>query len=144
MHYRYTTIIFGLVASPFILDYIIPHYAFFCTNLSIKQALFSKLYVDNYFHTCHDIRVAIDTYKSVKAELGKGNYCLREWCSNNARVQESFAEEDKTFAEIKLLGYLCVPSLDCFIVGRQAPDPNACSKRQILSCIAKIYDSLGL
>ena len=62
---------------------------------------------------------------------------MRAWCSNNAKVKESFAKEDKTsLAEFKVLGYLFVPSLDCFILGQQAADPNACTKGQILSCAA--------
>ena len=86
VHYRYTTIIFRFVTSPFILNYIIQHHASFCTNLSINEALSS-----NYTSiTITTLAMTLElpyTYKSVKAEAAKGNFCLREWCSNNTALK---------------------------------------------------------
>ncbi|XP_063394006.1 uncharacterized protein LOC134679092 [Cydia fagiglandana] len=101
---------------------------------------------------------SVEQARSLQAELTKimssGGFHLRKWTSNSSEFLESlpssdlYSEDFKHFEEmtdisLKILGLLWQPQSDSFRF-RVASTPNGrCTKRTILSEIARIFDPLG-
>ena len=53
--YRYITIIFGFVSSPFILNYIVQHHLTVNSHLEVAPLIRNKFYVDNLIYTSNKL-----------------------------------------------------------------------------------------
>ena len=74
-----------------------------------------------------------------------GGLPLREWTCNDRSVLASFKNEEVCDAEeVKVLGYLYNRDEDTVKLKNPSLDPNASTKRQILSSLASVFDPLGI
>ena len=143
--YRYNTIIFGFVSSPFILNYIIQHHLVANSRDEVVSLIRNKFYVDNLILSSNQADMLPQLVRRIKEIMLSGGLPLREWGSNNPTVLSLLDEEDKTSSsEMKILGYLYRADLDTFQLKNTQLNVNASSKRQILSSLSSVFDPIGI
>ena len=84
--YRYNTIIFGFVSSPFILNYIGQHHLTVNSHLEVAPLIRNKFYVDNLIYTFNRLDELPQMVDQVNKVMLAGGLPLREWTSNNTSV----------------------------------------------------------
>ena len=96
--YRFTTLLFGLNASPFILNYIIKHHANTFIKDECTDMLLNNFLVDNLikFHNCEDTLCQLYT-ESVE-RMKKGNFDLQS-CNTNSEKLKKLMTRDATLVE---------------------------------------------
>ncbi|KAG1713941.1 hypothetical protein GQR58_002015 [Nymphon striatum] len=142
--YRYNTIIFGFITSPFILNFILKHHVENQQNLYLKNTLQNQFYVDNFIYTCDRSQEAVDMYLRSKEVMKQGGFDLREWNSNDQNVLIHIPKTEKSKDLVcKVLGYLYNTDDDTLGIKNKTLNIEAKTKRNILSSIASIFDPLG-
>ena len=143
-YYRFNTIIFGFISSPFILNYIINYHAGKCTDSTIRDILCNKMYVDNLIYTSNNKDELIDTCENVNNSMGSVGFKLREWNSNNIDILKNFDDSCNTLNDCKVLGYVYHPDNDTISL-KNFKLSNSCStKRDIVSAISSVFDPIGM
>ena len=143
--YRYNTIIFGFVSSPFILNYIIQHHLTVNSHLPVAPLIKNKFYVDNLIYTSNNLQELPLIVDQVNKLLSDGGLPLREWTSNDMSVLSVLREDEICHSEeVKVLGYLYNKVDDTLRLKNPTLDCNASNKRQILSSLASVFDPLGI
>lgn len=142
-YYRYSTIIFGYLASPFILNYIVQHHAQNCLSLTIKDILCNKFYVDNMVFTGNNINEIVQAGNGVSESLAGVGFNLREWNSNQSSILEHF-DGSKILCDSKILGYLFHPHNDTLSLKKQNLNIDCKTKRDVVSSVASIFDPIGI
>ena len=143
--YRYNTIIFGFVSSPFVLNYIVQHHLAVNAHLEVASLLRNKFYMDNLIYTSNKVDELPQTVNQVNKLMIAGGLPLREWTSNNTSVLSSLQKEEICNAEeVKVLGYLYNRVEDTLRLKNASLDCSASTKRQILSSLASVFDPLGI
>ena len=148
--YRFTTLLFGLNASPFILNYIIKHHANSFSKDECTDMLLNNFFVDNLVksHNCEDTLCQL--YAESVDRMKKGNFDLQS-CNTNSEKLRELMIKDITYVEHgcefdKVLGYKYSPSKDVI----KLADSNInlmlslITKRIILSQFSRIFDPLSL
>lgn len=118
------------------------------------KALLEQCYVDDILAGNNSQEGICQLYNELVSLLSLGGFQLHKWQSNSDSVlnliPSSKKDTDKvTFVEspnsTKVLGLTWTPSEDCFRIslGKSGTSDNA-TKRSVLSCIAQMYDPLGL
>ncbi|KAJ8982007.1 hypothetical protein NQ317_004094 [Molorchus minor] len=112
-------------------------------------------YIDDFIVSCPTYAHAKSLLSELIALMQRGGFELRKWLSNNPALlsdlpRSHLSHDPLTFADstspndfLKVLGLRYNPTLDCFsfVVN---PTPNRpCTKRYLLSELARIYDPLG-
>ena len=72
--YRFRTIVFGFISSPFILHYVIRFHISQFTPDIVSEILSQNFYVDNLFITGNDIEELIQIYKISYERMISGNF----------------------------------------------------------------------
>ena len=143
--YRYNTIIFGFVSSPFILNYIIQHHLSSLENSEVASLIKDKFYVDNLVLSTNQDMTLPFVINSIKEIMLSGGLPLREWGSNCPAVLSLLDEEEKvTSSEMKILGYLYNSDQDLLQLKVSRLNRDASSKRQILSSLSSVFDPIGI
>jgi len=148
--YRYKTIVFGYISSPFILNYVIKHHLNSFPSDLCNEILYSNMYVDNLFFTGDDSAQLHDMYNECYSRMQAGGFHLRSWCTNCSTLQPVFVDDgvstDPDDTAQKLLGYKYVPEKDVMMINNPKIDKESSlvTKRKILSEISCIFDPLGL
>ena len=110
------------------------------------KVLQESVYVDDCVSRADSVESALQLQSELVALLKKGCFELRKWASNHpallsavpsSHTQISFDTEGPSF--IKVLGIQCNPSLDFFTYSC-TPLEGACTKRNVLIQIARIFD----
>ena len=147
--YRFTTIIFGFVASPFILNYVIQYHASLFPNDECTQMLKNNFFVDNLVKTSNCEEDLMYFYKTSVDRMTKGGFDLRSCNTNSDKVKQQMIE-DKKFVEHgctyeKVLGYMYDPLNDVLKLAKSKINlmANLVTKRIILSENSKVFDPLG-
>ena len=148
--YRFTTLLFGLNASPFILNFIIKHHANSFSQDECTDMLTNNFFVDNLVksHNCEDALCQL--YAESVTRMKKGNFDLQS-CNTNSEKLRELMIKDTTYVEHgcefeKVLGYKYSPTRDVI----KLADSNInlmvtlLSKRIILSQFSRIFDPLSL
>ena len=147
--YRYRTLVFGLAASPFVLNYVLKfHISQFKDDLT-STILKENFYVDNLFMTSNSASELLEVYRTSCERLAEGGFELRSWLSNDESLQQQFSEDNTgTSREAetqKVLGYLYDPASDELRINNiEQVNITNVTKRIILSKISKTFDPLGL
>ena len=143
--YRYNTIIFGFVSSPFILNYIIQHHLSSFKGSEVASLIRDKFYVDNLVLSSNmgiQLPFFINTIKDI---MNSGGLPLREWGSNCPALLSSLDEDEKvTSSEMKILGYIYNSDQDTLQLKVKQLNKDASSKRQILSALSSVFDPIGI
>lgn len=146
--YRYTTIVFGFVASPFILNYVIKHHLTKYPSDLCSQFLSNCLYVDNLFMTGNDPKTLETLYRTAYDRMSEGGFDLRSWNSNceplNAKFHLDGVASDHGESFEKVLGYKYDTRKDVLSLSCNISESSVLTKRIVLSSLAKCFDPLGL
>ncbi|XP_076649869.1 uncharacterized protein LOC143357342 [Halictus rubicundus] len=116
------------------------------------RVLQHHLYVDDCVFGASDESTLIETRNQLIALLSKAQFRLHKWTSNASHLiaditppdpglsQEKILQSDDT---VKVLGVSWSPEVDAFRFRVTLPVEGACTKRGILSTIARLFDPLG-
>lgn len=148
--YRFTTIIFGFNASPFILNYVIKHHASLFAKDDCSDMLLNNFFVDNLVKSNNDENKLCQLYEQSVERMTQGGFDLRS-CNTNSKKLKNLMIRDKRFVEHgcefeKVLGYKYSPSKDVIKLADSGIDLvlNLITKRIILSQFSKVFDPLAL
>ncbi|KAL7644522.1 UNVERIFIED_CONTAM: hypothetical protein RMT77_005354 [Armadillidium vulgare] len=145
--YRYTSIIFGLSVSPYILGAVIKHHAKQYPQDLCSSLLENNLYMDNFIYSNSSIDNLKEIFCQTTSRMSEGGFDLCSWNSNNPELKEIFEANQKLAkhqsSEERVLGYLFDTSTDTLRLSDFEIN-SANSKRQLLSQISKVFDPLSL
>jgi len=147
--YRYCSIVFGFISSPFMLQCVIRHHLRNYPNDEYNEILKSGMYVDNLFFTGDDVDDLMAKYKETSRRLLDGGFTLRSWSSNSCQLRDAFKSDDVSASSSneweKLLGYKYFPLTDTLMINSfDSGSEVYVTKRFVLSYTSKIFDPLGL
>ena len=104
--YRYRTIIFGFVSSPFILNYVIQYHLSAHSSDLTSSLIRDKFYVDNLIITCNNDVMLSQYVDSIRKLMLEGSLPLREWVSNYPSALDQLSTEERSSSNpVKVLGY---------------------------------------
>merc|ERR1712030_155126 len=146
--YRYNTLIFGFIASPFILNYVIKHHVKKYVNDECTQMLKNCFYVDNLNKTSNSKEKLVHLYKEAVRRMSEGNFDLRS-CNTNCNELKKLMIKDKKYVEHgcdleKVLGYKYNTKQDTIQISNSKINCNVNTKRGVLAQISKVFDPLSL
>jgi len=145
-HYRYRTVIFGFVQSPFFLHAVLHFHAAQCPNPHLSSIITNNLYVDNLIITHHSRPQLTEQCHQLSTYLESGGFHLRQWATNSPDVVSSFPEDDRmdSSQEVKLLGHQIDTAEDTICIKPVQLDPEATTKRAVLASVSSVFDPTGL
>ena len=146
--YRYKSIVFGYTSSPFILNYVIKHHAENYPADKCTEILTNNFYVDNLIVTGNDVNELRELYDLSYNRMKEGGFILRSWNSNSIELRSQMKTDNRliehTCEEDKILGYRYNIEKDVLKLAPCSVDPEANTKRKILSQTSKVFDPLNL
>ncbi|XP_050667011.1 uncharacterized protein LOC126966802 [Leptidea sinapis] len=150
--YEFNRVCFGLTSSPFhalrtVKQLLSDEGASFPRA---KETVDTGLYTDDFVYSVDSDEEAISTAAEVIALFKAGQFDLVKWTCNSQRVLDSIPPSHrlssvKEFDDSephKVLGLCWSPATDCFGLKISTP-AESCTKRTILSCVARIWDVMG-
>ena len=152
--YQMQVQIFGSISSPFICSNVLQHNAELhrLEFPNVVDRIKRNFYVDNLLDSFDTEDEAIQASKDYSNLLKKGGFHLNQWISSSRKVLSSLPREDlsnpllnidlEDLPSERTLGVLYNSESDVFIFKINL-DPEAKTKRRILSVVATIYDPLG-
>ena len=145
--YRYTSVMFGSVASPFLLAAVLEkHIEETCKNEVVRNALLHNTYVDNVSFATSSESV-IDTFFTESIpDMAQGGFELRQWASNSKKLMSAanvlnIADNDN---EINILGMVWNILEDNVSVKVKIKWDGKFTKRSVLAATMSIFDPLCL
>ena len=143
--YRYRTIIFGFVSSPFVLNYIIQYHLSAHSSNSISSLIRDKYYVDNLILSSNEESMLSKYVEAIRNLMLEGGLPLREWVSNYPACLDSLPKEEKSSSElVKVLGYNYNADWDSLQLKQRSLNSEAATKRQIASTLGSVFDPIGV
>ena len=146
--FRYCSIVFGFVSSPFILNYIIKHHVEKYPQNECTKILGSQFYVDNLFFTGNCPKKLNDLYLQAQTTMAEGGFILRSWMSNCPELSAQFQDDGNCTSHgsdyEKVLGYNYSKEDDKLSVVIGDSTLQSYTKRGILSILSKVFDPLGV
>nr|XP_022903857.1 uncharacterized protein LOC111416133 [Onthophagus taurus] len=152
--YELNTVTYGVSSSPYLALRTVRELALIYAAQfpEASQVLLRDMYVDDVVTGSVSIQDALNLQRQVMKLLSLGGFELAKWASNSPelltsvndhqdRVAVSLDNKDDGF--VKVLGFHWDPQADAFGFS-YTPRDNPCTKRAILSNIARIYDPMGL
>lgn len=142
--FRYTSIIFGVISSPYILAAVI-RYHLSKEGTSLASEIAKSCYADNLLLRASTPEEAILKAEEARSIFKKGGFNLREFMSNDAKVNEHFGAENMPFSQ-KFLGLQWDVDKDLILMKTRASEEDKKvmpTKRIVLSKIASIFDPVG-
>ena len=154
---RFTRALFGLTSSPFLLGGVIQQHlkAWEEREPELVAQIRKSLYVDDLISGAPTVQETQHQKEKATEIFSDAQFTLHKWKSNASKLEQhdkpedpdeqSFAKEQlgtKT-SESKLLGLPWDPNADTLSVSFPQQKEET-TKRGVLSCLAKIYDPLGL
>ena len=170
--YRFTRVVFGVCSSPFLLNATVKHHLQ-KYNDDTAEKVSKSLYVDDLTSGAKNDEDTIKLYQKSKRMLLEGGFELRKWESNSKKVMDAIneqcvenntganiSEDTRSYAETvgnkpmliddqetKVLGIVWDKNSDQFVFRFTEimldAEKRKCSKRNVLSIIAGIYDPIG-
>lgn len=151
--YRLKTVTYGVSSSPFLAIRTLIQLATESQNEFplAAEALRKFTYVDDVICSCKSLYEAENLRSELISLLQTGGFHLRKWASNNSvflsalppdDCQQNSLSFDNQDSTIKILGLIWHSSTDQFKYDIAALD-RPCTKRTILSELARIFDPLG-
>lgn len=147
------TVTYGVKSSPYLALRTLQELASQeCDNFpNASRILQRSCYVDDAFFGCDSVSEALSNQQELIKLLSKGGFKLRKWASNHTELLAAVEETDRQISLdfdkdepsfVKVLGLQWSPSSDCFFYS-YTPLDKPCTKRNILSEIARTFDPLG-
>jgi hypothetical protein len=111
----------------------------------------SQLYMDDLVHSCINEETSMRLSQNLIALFKTGAFDLVKWSSNSQSLLDSLPDShracvnfDDKQSNAKVLGLSWEPSDDTFSMTTSPPAGGKCTKRIILSTVARLFDVLGL
>ena len=167
--YRFSRVVFGLNASPFLLNGTMRHHfnKYLSVDPQFVEKMISSFYVDDLVTGENSVENALELKSKARARLSEGGFTLRKWVTNSDELRQELEKnessgqgsEDESYAKSslgvvttkgshKVLGMSWDIEHDMFqfdfsqVVERAASLPI--TKRSVLSIVASLYDPLGI
>lgn len=150
--YEFNRVVFGLKSSPFHALRTIKQLAADEGDSypKARDIIGFGLYMDDFVYSIPDEDEGISTASEMIGLMKSGQFELVKWTSNSQTVLNSIPPSHrlssvKEFDESdqhKILGLCWSPTTDLFGLKISTPT-HTCTKRNILSCVAKIWDVMG-
>ncbi|XP_059051278.1 uncharacterized protein LOC131846078 [Achroia grisella] len=150
--YQFNRVCFGLKSSPFLALRTIKQLA---TDEGesfpkAKEAVHTGLYMDDLVYYLDSEDEAIVTAAEIISLMKAGQFDLVKWTSNSQVVLNSIPSTHRLSSVVefdvsdthKILGLCWSPSSDLFSLKICTP-AEKCTKRTILSCVARLWDVMG-
>lgn len=150
--FQFTCVPFGLKCSPYLAMRTIRQLASderenYPAAAAIAE---SELYMDDLVTSVKDTEVATDLSRQLIDLFKLGGFDLVKWASNSPELLSSLPSSHcapidfSASSSIKILGLSWNPKEDVFSFTSTPEYPNKCTKRIILSTVARLFDVLGL
>ena len=143
---RFTRAIFGAGPSPYILSATIRHHLqkYSDEDAEFVEDVETSLYVDDYISGGNNPEELLQRKEKLQRVFQDGGFCLRKWYSDDPELCKQINEE-ATNEQRKVLGVVWEPERDELKVDLQIEQPeDKTTKRLLLSCLAAVYDPLGV
>ena len=143
--YRYRTIIFGFVSSPFILNYVIQYHLSAHSSDITSSLIRDKFYVDNLIITCNNDVMLSQYVDSIRKLMLEGGLPLREWVSNHPSALDQLSTEERFSSNpVKVLGYSYDVDWYALQLKQRSLNTEAVTKHQIASTLGSVFDPIGV
>ncbi|XP_071052597.1 uncharacterized protein [Onthophagus taurus] len=154
LEYRLNTVTYEVSSSPFLALRAVRELATIYSEQfpEASRVVLNDMYVDDIVTGSFSVQHALSLQQQIIKLLSLGGFELAKWASNSPELYKSIngckdgvavSLDQKEDGFIKVLGLHWDPQADAFgfsYIPRETP----CSKRAILSSIARIYDPMGL
>lgn len=150
--YEFNRVVFGLKSSPYHALRTIRQLATDDGDSypKAKYIIDTSLYMDDCVYSVQSEEEGISTASEMISLMKSGQFELVKWTSNSQSVIDSIPLSHRLSAvkefdeseQHKILGLCWSPATDYFSLKVSTPAPT-CTKRTILSCVAKIWDVMG-
>ncbi|XP_045454347.1 uncharacterized protein LOC123663725 [Melitaea cinxia] len=152
--YRLNTVTYGVSSSPFLACRTVRQLAEDSGDgfPLAKQIALSDVYIDDVITGQASLNEALEAKSQIIALFELGCFHLRKWMSNDPQLladlppedclTESVSFDDSETLTLKVLGLKWDPKSDAFLFEVKSSN-QSCTKRSILSEIARIFDPLG-
>lgn len=153
--YRLNTVTYGLASSPYLACRTLRQLAEDEGDLYplAKRIILFDVYIDDVTTGFASLEAAQEAKLQTIALFKRGCFQLRKWASNNSQLLADLPNEDCLTGSVsldntetptlKVLGLKWDPTSDEFLFEIK-PSDQPCTKRSILSEVARIFDPLGL
>ena len=145
--FRYNTLLFGYVCSPFILNYVIKHIAGLYPADECSRMMQSKFFVDNLAITSNNSEKLTELYRECASRLEKVHFNLQSCNTNCAELKQAMIRDGRYIKHgcsvDKVLGYKFDAAADSLQLSEVKLDESADTKRKIFSQSAKIFDPIS-
>ena len=146
--YSYSSLIFGLRASPFCLSYVLKYHANKFPNDMITTALENNFYVDNFIFTHSDKETIKLVHQESCHRMSLGGFDLTSCITNLPELRNVINQDGKAPAhecsDERVLGYLFNPTSGKMTLNDFALEEDIKTKRQLLAQTSLPYDPLNL
>ena len=145
--YKFERLPFGLRFSPFLLMMTI-YYILIINNADIDQnisnMLFNLCYMDNLAYSASNTSQMLEAYEASCTLFNKYKFNLQKFATNNPELRDKFPSTEKDSLIHNLLGISWNVEKDVLFNGKAYLNPDASTKRQILSTINSNFDLFGI
>ena len=144
--YRFKTVLFGAVSSPFVLHVTLYRHLQY-HNTPLSRDIQTNLYIDNIISGSATEAMAVQYYHNARAMLSEAGFNLRAWISNSQQVHTT-AEQDKTIdtsTPSNVLGIHWNAMTDQLSLISKGTDLTSelTTKREVLQESSSIFDLIG-
>ena len=103
--YRFSRVVFGLNASPFLLNATLRHHALKYQEADPKfvQRLLESFYVDDFVSGEGTVNKAFELYEKTSSRMVQGGFRLRKWLTNSSKLQHDIEAREENQAETRLV-----------------------------------------
>ncbi|XP_065212895.1 uncharacterized protein LOC135840339 isoform X2 [Planococcus citri] len=145
LYFRFARILFGVNASPFLLNMVIKDLLSSKPHLKILIQNLRNFYVDNFITSVDDLAEALQIFEILCKELRSIKMNLRDWVSNEERVIRALPADSRLENSnvVTLLGIEWHTKQDVLCCKLNSNLPTLGTKHNILSFLASVYDPLG-
>ena len=149
--YELNTVAFGVKASPFLALRTLQQLAEDeGTSYPLASSIVKRdMYVDDVVSSVNSVDKAVLAYEQLVSLFCKGGFDLTKWASNSKEFIELIRTDHRSakivnfeISSLKILGLQWIPNSDTFVFSLKLDD-KSCTKRNILSTVARCYDPLG-
>ena len=140
---KFVRVTFGIKCSPFLLSGTILHHLLLCPPSFVVNELSENLYVDDFLSGADSEAGVQQLYEEANKVMKSAGMELAKWTSNESSLLGG-GSSSLTSQYVKVLGVSWDPNKDHFsFVASTLPDQVKCTKRVVLSLIARVFDPLG-
>ena len=144
--YRYRKVFFGAKSSPFLLQVVLKHHLEgFISKSEMASQLLRNLYMDDPVNSMENTEKAREFWQEAVSIFNDGGFKLRKFRSNDEDLLREFADgQVQQFHKVLGVSWDLKSDELLPLVDLDDTVPKKLTKREVLSCLSKIYDPCGL